>query len=326
MIRLNLLRGLPPVEPPSEPESPGTTSGSLKQILAVLLVLLVGGTLAVWLAKPEWVNWDLTTGFGLGDDKARADSLRLVEARNLQVSRLVEARQTAAIEWLAHLEATLSGAAHAGTLTLTRSAFAASGEFALEGTSTTAEALSALQEGLVLVPGLNLRESRATEIAGARGLHFVFKFAGHIDYRVADVPIAPVMEADSTSQTVQATTADRPPKNRVVAPSEVQTALETLMRSAQAADINFAEPGIASITRSGAMNLHAWRLKSLGAAVSTADSLRSDSTLEPSIFGTLREIVEGERFRGSPFAIQRVTVTERDGKHTVFLDILALTP
>jgi hypothetical protein len=322
MMRVNLLRGLPPKEgvtpPPPPPEG-----APLKRALSVLLVLLVASAVTLWLAKPEWIHLQRVSSLWESDKAAHADSLHHAQLVHHKASQLIEARQTEAIEWLSNLEALTADLHGAGAVTLTTATYTAAGEFVFEGFAPSAEALSALQEALVLIPGLDLRQSRATEIAARGSIGFNFHFAGRmlpenerIDTTASDTAIA-IQDSVQT-----------PVRNRVVPSGSLALHLDTLARAAEGLGIVLAAPLRGDTSRQGALTLNSWRLKGgLTSDSSTVSTTAQDSVLAPSSpFAEVRELLEQERFRGSPFAIQRITLSEKNGQWVVFLDILALSP
>lgn len=330
MMRVNLLRPLPPntengsAAPRREPRG----GGPLKPALLVLLLLGAAGALVVGLTKPEWLKPERLAHLWNRAGREEAESLRRAQAVAAQASRLVDARQEAAIEWLYQLELLqpdgepARGAAAEPPVTLTLATFTASGEFLIAGTAVSAGALSAVQEALVLVPGMDLRESRALEIAGTAGPAFDFRFTGRLDAErpahaagdngaaVTDSAIAP-----DTAAGPPAPVAEAPPvlRNRVIDSAAVTAQRDTLLHAASAKGFTFAPAKAAAPVRSGALTARGWKMK--GAFAGTEN-----------VFTALREVLELERHRGSPFAIQRITVEQAGDQKTVFLDILALTP
>jgi hypothetical protein len=324
MMRMNLLRGLPPGDGAPEQAPPPPGSGALKRLLSALLFLLVAGAVVISLTRPEWFRLQRVPAFWKSDDPARADSLHRADIVRQKVSRLVDKRQTDVIEWLHQLEALTADPHQAGAGALTAATFDATGAFILEGVAPSAEALSALQEALVLVPGLDLQQSRATEIANPRAAGFMFRFAGRI---TAETAPSDTVTGDSAADVDQAP--PRPVRDRVVAAKTIPAHLDTLIRTAAGLGVTFAPPRAGDTTRQGTLVLHSWRLKgtlpsdTLAASKSaTTDSLTS----ETSPFAVIRHLWELERHRGSPFAVQRIALSEKDGNRVVFLDILALSP
>jgi|GEM_PF-5577431 len=311
MIRIDLLRDLASIPEASAPGAPPPGQGPLKRAAYALLALLVLGAVGLWLAKPEWMDVQKVTSFWKRHDAAREDSVHALRLR-AKASRLVDARQAGVIEWLATLEGLTADPHQAGAVAFTKATFTAAGDFALEGLAPSAEALSALQEAMVLVPGLDLKQSRATEIPGRAPVSFAFSFAGHIapDSLATDTLAAPLA-------------------NRVGARAALAAQLDTLVAAGAGLGITFATPRAGETGRQGALNLDTWRLKGLIAPpgpVNEADSGQVTATTPSSPWGTLRALWERERHRGSPFAIQRITLATQDSQNVVFLDILALSP
>ncbi len=349
MMRVDLLRSLPPTRTPAAP-APGPGPG--KRLLAVLLLLVLAG-LAIWLARPEWVSgrvaaaWHSLTS---GGEQARADSLQRADAVARQASRQIDARQAAVIEWLYHLEllqpeppvasgagattkavpvspgSSTSSILSTAPVSFTYSTFTASGEFLLEGRAASAEALSALQEALVLIPGMDLRESHAVEAEGSRGPAFDFRFAGFVTFTpVEDGGPIEAMDTGATTRsagspvTAPVTGQALAPVagNRVADAAALPARLEGFLRAAGARGLRFAAPEAGPVTRAGALQAHPWRVR--------GDFEGPDATGRSALV-SLRDLLEHERHDGSPFAIQRVTLNSRHADLMVFLDILALSP
>lgn len=307
MMRVNLLRPLganadESASPP--PPAPREDGPAWKPVLFVLLLLLVAGVLAVGYVKPKWLNLERISK--LWERPAPdTDALARAQAAAEHASRLVDARQEAAIEWLYQLELlmpTPDANIPKAPVVPTLATFTAAGDFLLSGTAASAEALSALQETLVLVPGLDLRESRAEEVAGSAGPAFTFRFTGRLEPTGDDT-------SAGTAEPVAAV------RNRVVDSIAITAHLDTLLNTAKAKGFTLASPRAATPAPSGAFTAHGWRLKAVYAAGQ-----------EASFFTAIREVLELERHRGSPFAVQRITLEKQGARKTVFLDILALTP
>ncbi|HLU70132.1 MAG TPA: hypothetical protein VKZ88_05130 [Fibrobacteria bacterium] len=346
MMRLDLLRTLPSStdtspHPPKRPVRGRRTRGTRGAVSLIVAVLVLGIGGALWLAQPDGVRSayltalsDLWKDATSGEDVARAEAARRAEAVALQASRQIEARQTAVIEWLYQLE--LLQPAHGpedatarvphsrkAPVSLTTSTFTASGEFLLEGTAASAEDLSALQEAMVLIPGMDLRESRAHEIAGSAGPAFTFRFAG------SATPDAFGLVADGADGAGSANGPDSadsvpaaatvPVQNRVVDTAALAAHQDMFLRAAAAHALMFTPlPEADAVTQAGALQAHRWKLRGIRESAAEAAG--------PSTLTAVRELLEHERHRGSPLAIQRITVSERRGHIMVFLDILALTP
>jgi hypothetical protein len=278
------------------PQDPRSGGGPLKRAAFVLLTLLVLAAVGLWIKHPEWINVQRVTSLWTLDQTARQDSLRAAALRE-KVSRVVEARQTAAIEWLATVEALSADPHQAGPVTFSSATFTAAGAFSLEGVGG-AEAVSALQEALVLVPGLELLQSRATEVAGQTPPAFSF----HLEGRLLD-------SAANGADTADSAASRAPVRPRIVPAAGLAAHLDTLLRAAADLGITLAPPRAGNPGRQGALSLHAWHLKGY---------------VENPV--ALRTLWEQERHRGSPFAVQRVTVSSHEGKNAVFLDIVALSP
>lgn len=319
MIRIDLLRDLTSKAETNTPPQPPPGYGPLKRAAYALLTLLVLSAVGLWLAKPEWMNVQRVTSLWTLGDKAQQDSLQAQSLR-AKASRLVDARQVGAIEWLAILENLATDPHQAGSVVFTQSSFTAAGDFALEGIAPSAEALSALQEAMVLVPGLDLKESRAAEIPGRAPVAFTFSFAG----RVAPDSLAGAT-APAPQDTVTATVA-----NRVMSRTALKAHMDTLVSAGAGLGITFASPRTKDAGRQGALTLNSWRLKGLvsvpvvSGAGSTDSTVTSPVSLSP--WSALRTLWEQERHRGSPFAIQRITLATQDSQNVVFLDILTLSP
>jgi hypothetical protein len=294
MLRLNLLRNLP-VESPSAPRHDGSAaSGTLRHVLVVLLVLLVLGAGSLYLVKPEWMSYVGTTRyFGGGKHEAaretvRADSIRRARILQAEVSRMVAERQSVAIEWLLHLETVFP--LESGEHAMTFSSFTFPNEFQLRGTAGTGGALSAIQESLVLLLGMNLLQSRAREIEGRAREGFQYLFAGTVEFEAGDSVVT---------------------VNRITTAGQIETLLAASLQSAVPLGITFSppEPGAAAV--SGTLRVHPFRLAGF---------------CDSGGFEAVRNFLEAEYHRGSPFAVQRVTLDHRSGKKAVFLDILAFSP
>ncbi len=353
MMRIDLLRSLPPSPDATPPPKP-PSGGALKSLGLVVLVLVLAGS-AILVAKPEWVpaswvtTWRSVMQGGVVTEQAHADSLRRAQAVAVQASHQIEARQTAVIEWLYQLEllrpappspspshrslrgGTRDPFSSDAPVSFTTSTFTASGEFLLEGRAASAEALSALQEALVLIPGMDLRESDASEVAGSRDPAFDFRFAGSL--------AAPLSGGGDVSEGVSENKGDTGEgtenpdgigealesagaaavRNRVGEAATLSAELDSFLRTAAERGLDFAPPPEARVARAGSLRAHAWLLRGEMTVRSPADSSA------PAALTSLRELLEHERHRGSPFAIQRITVSERRGQLMVFLDILALT-
>lgn len=349
MMRVDLLRSLPPSPLGSPPKR--RAGGSLKVFVVILVVLgfLLGAGAVIWRVKPGWIPapvataWDSLANGGASAQRAHADSLRRAEAVALRASRQIEARQAAVIEWLYQLELLQSARSasppaargpHGSQeppeqtrhVTLVASTFTASGEFVLEGRAASAEALSALQEAMVLIPGMDLRESEATEVAGSRDPAFDFRFAGSIHdgtpagERATDGSAVDPNPDDSVGVERADSTKNVLPAGgmRLAEAATVNARLEAFVQSATERGVAFAPPsGPGATSRAGALQAHFWTLR--GVVTPPPDAAVSPLTV-------LRELLEHERHHASPFAIQRITVNERRGQTMVFLDILALTP
>lgn len=311
MLRINLLRELPPSSfSPGVPSASASSSagsarpapggnggtGTLRRVLLTLLGLLVLGAVALYLAKPPWLNLEGIPGLDGGRDAARADSLRRVEALRAEASQLVAQRQSLAIEWLDQIEAALPpvDAAHPATTAtvVTLSSFTASGAFVLRGTVATAEELSALQEALVLIPGMDLKESRADELESPQ-TGFSFAFTGTVALPVDTMPVS---------------------RDRVIPAGELERHLTALKEAAALAGVEFTAPQAGGAISSGILRLQSYRLAG------------SFVTPDSNAISALRNILADERHRGSPFGVQRVTMENREGRKTVSLDIMAFTP
>lgn len=339
MMRLDLLRSLPPTRPPSAPApKPGR-----KAWMLALLSLLVLAALAFWLARPEWVSgrasaaWQSLTS---GGERARADSVQSADALARQASRQIDARQAAVIEWLYQLELlqpepsapSAPGATEkaapawsASAVSFTYSTFTASGEFLLEGRAASAEALSALQEAMVLIPGMNLRDSHADEVEGRGGSAFDFRFAGVVTFTpLEDNGSSPATDTVTATEPGPAGTPPVPGEalasvagNRVVDAAALPARLDGFLRAAGARGVRFAAPEAGPVTRAGALRAHLWKVRG---------GFEDPETTERSALTSLRSLLEHERHEGSPFAIQRITLNGRHAQQVVFLDILALSP
>lgn len=313
MLRLNLLRDLPPSSHAAPRESaasvggpgavdggaPTPRGGALRPILLILLGLLVLGAASLALIAPRGLDLPVDLArLWARDDRARADSLRLektLQALRTDASARIAASQTQAIEWLYHLESALPEPG-AESARLTRASFAVPGRFVLRGEAAGQEALSAIQEALVLVPGLDLVESVSGDSAGAAtapAFPETFSFSGTIDFPTDTA--APRLELVATAETLP-------------------TRLTHLAAAAAALGITLEAPRGGDVLASGALRLHAYRI---AGTLQTPDSTG---------FTPVRELLETERHDGSPLGIQRVTLENRGGRRLVFLDIMAFTP
>jgi len=323
MLRIDLLRSLPrsasserPALPKRPKQSTSTTKGApsgspspLKPILAVLLLLLAGGVTAVFLAKPDWLKVESIPSLWNPKGTAQSDSARHAEELNKKASHQIEARQDATVDWLTELESLLPVTQGFGGLTLSNMTYSSSGAFILEGSAMTAEALSAFQEAIVLVPGLDLSKSRAREdsIYGGR---FSFRFEGRISSTEADTTAADSGDLEASDRD----------GSRVIAAQALSGQLDSLISTAAQNGISLSTSGSkkARVSRFGTFQAHSYRLKGVpSTTLGLGDS---------AVIANLRTLVYQERLRGSPFAFQRVIITERSDSRAVFLDILALTP
>ncbi len=311
MLRLNLLRELSGNSQGTLPPPP--YSGLLRRMLTALLGLLLAGALLTFVAQPKWLHFPGTPLSPLYPifpaerakvaealEVARQDSVRRVEALQSEASRRVAVEQEQVGAWLDQLETVLPAARTNPTHTFTLTSFTAPGSFVLRGTAVSAEALSALQESLILFPGMDLRQSvgDATEESGpqealpagvrkASGIPFLFE---------GTVNLAP---SDST-----------PPKNRVLSAEMLDTELEEMIRSASSVGITLTPPQAGAVSRTGVLRLHPFRLS---------------GTCDSAGFSAVSQWLAAERERASSFGIQRLVLSQRDARRLVFLDILAFT-
>lgn len=290
MTNLNLLRGLEDANDPGAPagkrrkRAPRTPeSGSPAVLLVVLLVLLLGGGLAVYFAKPEWL------GLPAGARSTGAARLQAEEAARQTLwrgaSRQIDASQAQASAWFEWLRTTLPDP-HETEYAFTLVAFTPPGEFVLRGTAGSMDAASVIQEALALLPGMNLRQSRARPSdAPRRGYDILF--TGALEAPTADTAA---------------------PRMRVLPAAELDGALRRLVETAAASGVALTTPDTAMETTSGTLRLLSWRLAGV-----------ADSAGIPA----LARVLETERMRGSPLGVRRVMLETRDGLQAVFLDIMA---
>jgi hypothetical protein len=291
MLRLNLLRDMAP----AAPENPRPLRPPRRAPLILLGLLAIGGA-GLYLAKSQ--NFDPGGMLAaLGGDKAareaaRADSLRRATVLRAEASRLTAERQVLAIEWLHQLEAALPP--DSGEYVVTLSSFTPPGEFLLRGTARNSEVLATLQEALVLLPGMDLRQSQADEIEGDPAGSFSFLFAGSLD----------LGQAEEASDSM-------PPMDRVRSAEQLDENLASWLRSAAPAGVAFSPPEAGGETVAGTLRIHSWRLRG------SCDSVG---------FGAVRALLEDQHIQGSPFGLRRITLENRGGRKTAILDIMAFTP
>jgi hypothetical protein len=315
MLRLNLLRDLP-TEDSGTPKPP-SYSGFLRRLATALLVVLLAGALFVFLTQPSWLHLSDSPWSKLYDyfpakrkqaaaalETARQDSLRRVETFREAASRKVQTNQDLVAAWLEQLESVLpageirnvsNGRRASSALNFSLAAFTPPEAFLLRGTAPTEEVLSALQETLVLFPGMDLRESAAGNSdeadpasAGApAGIPFVF--SGTVQLEAGDsVPVS----------------------NRVVSLDELQFELNALSRSALSAGITLTAPQESAVSRSGPLRLHPYRVS---------------GSCDSAGFSAVAVWLAAERARNSAFGIQRLALSQRGPQNLIFLDILAFT-
>jgi hypothetical protein len=309
MLRLNLLRELP-AENSGSPKPP-SNFGILRRLATALLVLLLAGALLIFLTQPSWLHLPGSPWSRLYDyfpakrkqaaaalEATRQDSLRRVETFSAAASRTVQTNQTLAAAWLEQLESVLpvTGAQNApqvrNTYAFSLAAFTPPGTFLFRGTAVTEEALSTLQETLVLFPGIELLESQAGEAEPTRAATepgIPFLFSGTIELEENDtVPVS----------------------NRVVSLSELQFELNALNRSALSAGISLTTPQEGSVSPSGPLRLHPFRVS---------------GSCDSAGFSAVAVWLAAERARNSAFGIQRIALSQRGPQNLIFLDILAFT-
>jgi hypothetical protein len=294
MLRLDFLRDLggdlhasakqapPAVAPARKPAPRG--SGAGRRALAVLLILLVAGGAALYITRPRAFDFALDFGGRRAAEAARADSLRS-EALRMKASRAVDEGLALSVEWLDQLE-TLPLGDSGWTLTL--SSFTPPGRFVLKGSARREEAISAVQEALVLFPGADVSESRADRYAAPES-GYAFAFSGSVSLSPED---------------------SLPPVDRTIPAGRLDVELATLRDAAMAAGIQLAPPEPGAASPGSGLEARAYRLS---------------GTCDSAGLGRIRTLLEGERHRGSPFGVRRVTLENRDGRQTVFLDIMAFT-
>lgn len=290
MLRLNLLRDLQ-AEDQAAPAP--ARSGLPRRLAAALLVLLAVGAILLFVAQPRWLRLDasrlpaLFTGVDAkAVEAARADSLRRLEVLRAEASRRVAVNQSLAAAWLEQLETVLPAS---GEPVFSLASFTPPGEFLLRGTAPSEEAISVLQEALVLFPGMDLRQSEIGEAGtdGKPGLPFAF--SGSVALAGED---------------------SLPASDRILSLARLDAEIEEMRRSALSAGITLAPPEAAKTGGSGALRMHLFRVS--GSCDSTG-------------FSAVLTFVEQERQRKSPFGIQRVILTQRDSQKLVFLDIMTFS-
>ncbi|HEX2612555.1 MAG TPA: hypothetical protein VHO02_03060 [Fibrobacteria bacterium] len=207
------------------------------------------------------------------------------QALHMKASRAVDEGLALSIEWLNQLE-TLPLGDSAWALTL--SSFTPPGRFVLKGSARKEETISAVQEALVLFPGADVTESRADRYAAPES-GYAFAFSGSVTLSPED---------------------SLPPVDRTIAVDRVDAELTSLRDAATAAGILFATPEPGAAAPGSGLEARAYHLS---------------GTCDSAGLAGIRTLLEGERRRGSPFGVRRLTLENRDGHRAVFLDIMAFT-
>ncbi len=284
MLRLDLLRDLRAGTPkkPGKPERPGS-GPARRAMLAGLILLLVGAGL-LFLSRPQWPRWTelpAVPGFLGGNAKAKADSLRRVEALRDAASRSIDASLGLSTAWLDQFE-TLPLENDAWTMSV--SSFTPPDRFLLRGTARSGEALSAIQEALILFPGANLKVSSADKLEDAADA-YAFEFSGTVR-----------LEPDSAFA-----------GDRTLPAAGIAGALDSLMASAATHGITLAPPATGSATQGGGLELRTFR------ATGSCDS---------SGISGIRSFFVHQRLTRAPFGIRRMVLEKRGERMAVFLDIM----
>lgn len=298
MLRLDLLRdldrdpnaGTENTKASGAPEAPKPEgSGAGRRVLLVLAILLVAGAGLLYLSRSHRLEVDLDLFGGKRRAVAGAEAARAdslqAETVRAKASRAVDEGLALSIEWLNQLE-TLPAENRAWTLAF--SSFTSPNRFVLKGSARTAESISAVQEALVLFPGADLTESRADAYA-APGSGYAFAFSG-------DVSLVPQDSVPAVDRTLPA--------------SRLDAELDSLRNTALAAGIRLDAPQPGAVSAGGGLEARSYRISG------NCDSVGVSA---------IRTLLETEQRRGSPFGVRRVTLENREGRQTVFLDIMAFT-
>lgn len=315
MLRINLLRHLPGPETPVEPPR----GGAGKRLLGLLALLAAGAVIAgaAWFfyaspykerfaRKPAPVaEKPAPSGpAGRSEGLSARDSARLaLETRALEE---IAAQQAAALRLSRALESFLPGSPGARPITL--AVLTAPAEFLLRGEAASPEALSRLQETLVLVPGIDLARSASRDKKTGRGLDFIF--SGTVSPDAGADSGAP---ADSTPDSAKfpdslaSVATDPAPVSTVLAEAALDSAWSAFLGQAAAAGLAFAVLPAAEPTAAGDLRTHAYRVQAACA---------------PS---ALREFLAGSSVQGSAFGIRRISWEINSGSRLVSLDIMAFS-
>jgi hypothetical protein len=297
MLRINLLRHLPAPEAPAE-KPPRRGAG--RRVLGVLVAaaLIVG---AVWFFRYSPYPAVLAGKFAPAVDEtpkpAPADSARLAVEAALEARAAGEiaALQASALRLSFALEPFLPGAAT--TPRVARAVLSPPAEFLLRGEAASPEALSRLQESLVLAPGLDLARSASQDNPAGRGLEFLF--AGTVSADSAN---------STTSDSASAPdSAESPAAVPLLDAAALDRAWASFLEEAAAAGIAFTVLPSGAPTAAGGLRAHPYRVQAACA---------------PSL---LREFLAERFLQGSPFGIRRITWEINSGSQLVSLDIMAFS-
>jgi hypothetical protein len=304
MLRINLLRHLPAPEAPVE-KTPRRGAGKRLVGLLVAVALIAG---AVWFFRSPYFKgfaWKsapvATEPVPVAVDSAppAPKALEGLEARAVEE---IAALQASALRLSIALESFLPGAA--ATPRVSRAVLSPPAEFLLRGEAASPEALSRLQESLVLAPGLDLARSASQDNPAGPGLEFLF---------------AGTVSADSANSTTSDATLDSTNSidsldsmgSAIVVPLLDAAALDrawaAFLEDAAAAGIAFTVLPAGAPTTAGSLQAHAYRVQA------------------PCAPPLLREFLASRGMRGSPFGIRRITWEINSGSPLVSLDIMAFS-
>jgi hypothetical protein len=298
MLRINLLRHLPAPEAPAE-KPPRRGAG--KRLLGLLAAAALAAG-AVWFFRYSPYPGALARKLAPASDAAKpapvaTDSARLAAEAALEARALGEiaALQAPALRLSLALEPFLPGTAT--TPRVARAVLSPPAEFLLRGEAASPEALSRLQETLVLAPGLDLARSASQDNPAGRGLEFLF--AGTVSGDSANSTTS-----DSGSFPDSAASAAVVP---LLDAAALDRAWASFLEEAAAAGIAFTVLPAGAPTAAGSLQAHPWRVQAACA---------------PSL---LREFLSARFSHGSPFGIRRITWEINSGSQSVSLDIMAFS-
>jgi hypothetical protein len=297
MMRINLLRHLPAPEAPVE-KTPRRGVG--KRLLALLLaVALIAG--AVWFFRSPYFQGFAWKSAPVAGEPApvAVDSTRTTPTprEELEARAVAEiaALQASALRLSLALESFLPGAA--ATPRISRAVLSPPADFLLRGEAASPEALSRLQESLVLEPGLDLARSASQDKPNGPGLEFLF--AGTVSTDSANSTTS-----DSTNSIDSTGSAAVVP---LLDAAALDRAWAAFLEDAAAAGITFTVLPAGAPTSAGSLQAHPYRVQ---------------ATCTPPL---LREFLASRGMRGSPFGIRRITWEINSGSPLVSLDIMAFS-